>query len=47
MDIEADLPTDQSPESAEHLQFLEELMLEACESSYNDLQNYYHSDPQY
>jgi hypothetical protein len=39
MDIEADLPTDQSPESAEYWQFLESLML--------DRQDYYQSDAQY
>ena len=47
MDIEADLLTEQPPESTEYLQFLEELMLEICESSQDDRQNYYHSDPQY
>ncbi len=39
MDIEADLPTDQSPESSAYLQFLESLML--------DRQEYYQSDAQY
>ncbi len=47
MDIEADLPAKQTLESTEYLQLLEELMLEICESSHNDRQDYYHSDPQY
>jgi hypothetical protein len=47
MHIEADLLTEQPPESTESLQFLEELMLEVCESSHNDRQDYYHSDLQY
>ena len=47
MDIETDLPTEQPPESTEYLQSLEELMLETCESSHDDRQDYYHSDPQY
>jgi hypothetical protein len=47
MDIEADLLTEQPIESTEYLQFLEELMLEICESSHDDRQDYYHSDLQY
>ena len=47
MPTEADLPTKQPLASTEYLQFLEELMLEICESSHNDHQDYYHSDPQY
>ncbi|WP_146138565.1 hypothetical protein [Chamaesiphon polymorphus] len=47
MDIEADLLAEQPLESTEYLQFLEELMLETRESCHNDLQDYYHSDPQY
>lgn len=47
MDIEADLLTEQPLESSEYLQLVEELMLEICESSHNDRQDYYHSDPQY
>jgi hypothetical protein len=47
MHTEADLPTKQPLESTEYLQFLEELMLEICELSHNDRQDYYHSDPQY
>ncbi len=47
MDIEADLLTEQPLESSEYLQFLEELILDICESSHNDRQDYYHSDPQY
>jgi hypothetical protein len=47
MDIKADLLAEQPLESTEYLQFLEELMLETCESSHNDRQDYYHSDPQY
>ena len=47
MHIEADLTTEQPLESTEYLQFLEKLMLEICESSHDDRQDYYHSDPQY
>jgi hypothetical protein len=47
MNIETDLLAEQPPESTEYLQFLEELMLEICESSHEDRQDYYHSDPQY
>jgi hypothetical protein len=47
MQLETDLLIDQQPELTECLQFLEELMLEIYESSHNDRQDYYHSDPQY
>jgi hypothetical protein len=47
MDINADLLTAQPIESTEYLQLVEELMLEICESSHIDRQDYYHSDPQY
>jgi hypothetical protein len=47
MDIEADLLTEQPLESPEYLQLVEEFILETCESSHNDRQDYYHSDPQY
>jgi hypothetical protein len=47
MQLETDLLIDQQSELTECLQFLEEVMLEICESSYNDRQDYYHSDPQY
>ena len=47
MDIEADLLAGQPIECTGYLQFSEEIMLEICESSHNDRQDYYHSDPQY
>jgi hypothetical protein len=47
MQLETDLLIDQQPELTECLQFLEEVMLEICESSHNDRQDYYQSDPQY
>jgi hypothetical protein len=47
MHIEADLPTEQPPESPEYLQFLDELMLETCKSYHDDRQDYYQSDPEY